>query len=314
MLWRPAVPDDAPLLATLATATSGVPVTSTDARTFLHSWSVQLALASTTEHPNPSVMDRQVLDRAGVVAAVAVLAPTVGHQRGHGAWWSLRGADSEVISRLVGLASGTPGLRVLQVGPETSTEVDELRAHGFNEAYPLWTMTHDNTTWPDPLPALPADLRTAPWADVSEAALHTTYEHAYRDQRLVEPHTPETLHELVSDSSFAPDLSTVAVSPDGQVVGFVLACLNARGEVELGPIGTDPTWRGRGVSSALLASTLTRCRDTQHAPITLTVDAESPTGAQHLYLRHGFQITRRLHAYHLHLPPPTGPRRRDSYG
>jgi GNAT superfamily N-acetyltransferase len=92
------------------------------------------------------------------------------------------------------------------------------------------------------------------------------------------------------------------VSPDGRLAGFVLAFGNDRGGVELGPIGTVPAWRGRGVSSALLASTLTRCRDNRRAPITLTVDGESPTGAHRLYLRHGFQISSRLLTYHLHLP------------
>ncbi|HET6743946.1 MAG TPA: GNAT family N-acetyltransferase [Kribbella sp.] len=185
---------------------------------------------------------------------------------------------------------------------ESLDEQVALRAQGFDVGYPVWTMTHDNVTWPHSVPALPADLRSAAWADVSAAALYTTYEQAYRDQRLVEPHTPEALNQLIADTAFAPDLSTFAVSADGQIVGFVLARLTPRNEVELGPIGTDPAYRGRGISSALLAATLTRCRSTRQAPITLTVDAESATGAHRLYLRQGFRIARCLDVQHLCLP------------
>lgn len=280
MHWRPAAPADAPQLAALATATSA------EATTFLRTWSVEVA----------------TLGRAGLVAAVAVLPPSAGHHRGHGAWWSRRGADAEVISRLARLATATPGLQILQVSTEDSADRTALRVQGFDEGYPLWTMTHDNTTWPHSLPALPANLSSAAWPDVSASALYTTYERAYRDQRLVEPHTPETLNRLIADQAFAPDLSTFAVAPDGQLAGFVLACVNARNEVELGPIGTDPAYRGRGCSSALLAATLSHCRATRRAPITLTVDAKSPTGAHRLYLRQGFQITHRLDVQHLHLP------------
>ncbi|MFF0345324.1 GNAT family N-acetyltransferase [Kribbella sp. NPDC004875] len=89
---------------------------------------------------------------------------------------------------------------------------------------------------------------------------------------------------------------------DGAVAGFVLAFTDQHGGIELGPIGTIPPWRGRGVSSALLASTLTRCSATRPTAITLTVDGESPTGAHRLYLRHGFQLTSQLHAYQLTVP------------
>ncbi|MFG1905170.1 GNAT family N-acetyltransferase [Kribbella sp. NPDC048928] len=287
MHWRPAAAADASLLAALATATSADPVTPDEAAAFMRSWSVELA----------------TLGETGAAAAVAVLPPTPGHRRGHGAWWSRRGVDSEIISRLVGLATATPELQILRVSTGDPAEQVVLRAQGFDEGYPVWTMTHDNTTWPDGPPALPANLRSAGWADVSATAFYTTYEQAYRDQRLVEPHNAETLNQLVTDTAFAPDLSTFAVAPDGQVAGFVLACVNARNEVELGPIGTDPAHRGRGISSALLAATLTRCRTTRQAPITLTVDAQSPTGAHRLYLRRGFRITRHLDVQHLHLPP-----------
>lgn len=127
------------------------------------------------------------------------------------------------MDRLICVAGSVPGLRVLQISVSDEQIVDDPR---FERAYPLWTMVHDGTTWPQQAPAL---------------------------------------------------------------------------LVELGPSGTFPAWRGRGVCSALLASVLAYCRENGLASITLTVDGESPTHAQNLYLKHGFRVTERLIAYQVRL-------------
>ncbi|MGW7682838.1 GNAT family N-acetyltransferase [Kribbella sp. NPDC054772] len=235
----------------------------------------------------------EIAETAGAV--VAVLPPPSGQHRAYGAWWSRAATDAEAIARLIHLATAP----VLQVTVD-SERGGELLAQGFVEAYPLWTMTHNNTTWPSV--ELPAPLRPAHWNDVPPTDFHAAYEASYRDQRLVEPHAAEALHRLTTDKTFATDLSSLALSPDGAVAGFVLAFTDHHGGIELGPIGTVPRWRARGISSALLATTLTRCRATHPTAITLTVDAESPTGAHHLYLRQGFRVTNQLHAYQLNLP------------
>ncbi|MEV5966496.1 GNAT family N-acetyltransferase [Kribbella sp. NPDC051952] len=163
-------------------------------------------------------------------------------------------------------------------------------------------MVHDNKTWPRVQPDLPAPLRYGRWSDEVLSEFQTAYEQAYRDQRPVEPHTAEAWERLTASDSFATDLATLAVAPDGQVAGFALGFIQDHGGIELGPIGTIPAWRTRGISSALLASVLLLCRETRSGPITLTVDGESPTRAQHLYLLHGFQVTQRLTTHQLRLP------------
>ena len=191
-------------------------------------------------------------------------------------------------------------LDVLQVtaSADDSVTASRLTSAGFEPAFPLWTMTHDGNTWPDRPLDLPAPLRTIAWTDVDQHSFHDAYAQAYQDQRLVEPHTAQTWTQLAADESFAATPTRLAVTPEGAVVGFVLAFRAGHGGIELGPIGTVPRWRNRGVSSALLASVLTHCRDEGIAPITLTVDGDSPTRAQRLYERFGFGRSETLTAFH----------------
>ena len=237
-------------------------------------------------------------------AAVAVLPPAKGRSRGYGAWWTRDDTDrfGTIGGRLVHLAESTPGLNVLQISlpAEHTIDADQLRELRFERAYPLWTMVHDNKTWPARQLDLPAPLRLGRWLDTTSDEFQAAYEVAYRDQRPVESHTRETWDLLATGESFAADLAALAIAPDNQVAGFVLG-FHQGGGIELGPIGTVPLWRGRGVGSALLATMLRRCRESRAHPISLTVDGESLTRAEQLYLRHGFQVTQRLVAYQVQL-------------
>ncbi|WP_329000447.1 GNAT family N-acetyltransferase [Kribbella sp. NBC_00709] len=275
--WRTATAEDAALLAELASEVSGSDFTAEQASAFLKTWRVEIAPDS----------------------AVAVLPPASGHSRGHGAWWQRHGSAQfdDVVRRMVRLAL-THGVETLQI----SLPAEESGPLGFDRAYPLWTMVHDGTTWPQQQSELPPPLRISRWSEVQPSEFQTAYEQAYQDQRVVEPHTAATWEQLASSNDFATDLAALATTPDGRVAGFVLGFHQDGGGVELGPIGTVPSWRGRGVSSALLASVLMRCRELHSGPLTLTVDGESPTGAQHLYLRYGFLVDKQLVTYQCRVP------------
>lgn len=285
--WQPAVEDHATALAELALPGSPSETDIEQARSFLRTWRVELAIESGT-----------------ATAAVAVLPPAAGHHRGHGAWW-MRGDDSSVIERLKLVATTVPGLRVLQVTAPSDDLMTAARldAAGFRVAYPVWTMVHDGATWP--ASQLPAALRVSTWTDVDLRRLHGAYADAYEDQRLVEPHSEDAWARMTADNLIEVDLSLAALDSGGDVAGFVLAFKAVQG-VELGPIGTVPAWRGRGVSSALLSVVLARCRDIGTAPITLTVDGDSPTRAQRLYERFGFRTSEVLAAYHGVVGPHDG--------
>ncbi|TCC38840.1 N-acetyltransferase [Kribbella speibonae] len=280
MGWRSAGAGDVVFLAELASEVSGSSVSSDEVSAFLRSWRVEIADEGT--------------------AAVAVLPPADGHARGYGAWWVRRDSEQhrEVLDRLIRLASSTPGQSVLQISLPDEQTVDDPR---FERAYPLWTMVHDGTTWPQGAPALPVPLRVGRWSEVLPGEFETAYAQSYRDQRVVEPHGAEAWALLAGSDAFAAELGVLALTPEDQVAGFVLGFRRGHRGVELGPIGTVPAWRGRGICSALLASVLMYCRENELTPMTLTVDGESPTHAQELYLKHGFRVIERLVAYQVRL-------------
>lgn len=260
---------------------------------FLTSWRAELAVEQGT-----------------VATAIGVLPPSSGRHRGYGAWWDRGNKDDpghfdQVLGRLGTLAASIPDLHVLQINAASDAELitARLQAAGYDIAYPIWTMTHTAANRAIPEPRLPHPLRIAHWADTTVTAFQDAYTKAYQDQRLVEPHSADTWEQLTADPSFAEDLTRIAIEPDGKVVAFVLAFRSSDGGVELGPIGAIPQWRRRGVSTAVMSTVLGRCRDNHVLPITLTVDGNSPTGAQRLYEHLGFTTTQTLTAFHRQIRP-----------
>lgn len=292
MQWRRAEEADAAELLNLA-HTSNLEADPGLARSFLRSWHVELAV-----------------EKSAVLAAVAVLPPSAGGHRGHGAWWhrDITSTDrlDEIIARLTRLAATIPRLTVLQV----TRRSDDLEASavlvraGFGSAFPVWTMRYAGTSRSRDEPRLPKPLRAVRWTDIDEPteAFATAYAQAYEDQRLVEPLSSEVWAGLIHGDSFAADLTRMAIDTDGDMVGFVVAFHSGHG-VELGPIGTARQWRGRGVASALLASVLSDCRDQAISPVTLFTDGDSPTGAQRLYERLGFRLSESQQAFHRQIRP-----------
>lgn len=292
MEWRPATDRDAEVLADLAVGSTD-PSEIEQARSFLRAWRAELAV-----------------EQGVVTAAIGVLPPSSGHHRGYGTWWDHHSDNpchlDQVLGQLETLAGSIADLDVLQVSTRSDADMinDRLQAAGYDIVYPIWTMTYTDRNRPTVESSLPKPLCIQQWADSTLTAFHDAYARAYEDQRLVEPQSADTWDQLTADPSFAEDLTRIAIDPDGKVVAFVLAFRATSGGVELGPIGTIPEWRGRGVSTALLSTVLIHCRNNRVLPITLTVDGDSPTGAQRLYERLGFTKTETLTAYHLHFHKP----------
>lgn len=65
---------------------------------------------------------------------------------------------------------------------------------------------------------------------------------------------------------------------------------NVNGGGYVGALGVRRPWRGRGFAKALLLRTFAEFWDRGLPRVTLGVDAESPTGATHLYERVGMRV------------------------
>lgn len=292
MLWHLADGDDADQLADLANATGRSQLTTAEAERFLEYWSVEIGV-----------------DDHGVAAAVAVLPPLDAEtHRAYGAWWDRR-PDAALhvpilVQRTVDVARRTPAATLqfsLPTGDRDRTT--GVVACGFRAVFPIWTMSHDQKTWPSCAYSLPSGLRMESWTEQLIDSFRAAYIDSYRDQRIVEPQGARRWRSILESEAFSTTLSVLAVTPDDHVAAFVLAFQEGN-HIELGPIGTVRSWRGRGVSTALLEKVLVDCRESQIEKVSLTVDGDSPTGAHRLYLNHGFSIIETLTAYHLALRPP----------
>jgi len=102
--------------------------------------------------------------------------------------------------------------------------------------------------------------------------------------------------------NFRPDLSLLALTDDqsAAIAGYLLAYVyevdvlaTGRKEVYIGQLGTMPSFRGRGVGSALLLTGLATWSGAGHQDAYLGVDAANETGALGLYERAGFTVDKR---------------------
>ncbi len=101
--------------------------------------------------------------------------------------------------------------------------------------------------------------------------------------------------------AFRPDLSLLAVEDDGDAIaGYLLAYVydadmlaTGRREVYIGQLGTMPSFRGRGIGTALMAAGLATWSAAGQQEANLGVDAANETGALGLYERAGFTVHKR---------------------
>jgi ribosomal protein S18 acetylase RimI-like enzyme len=106
----------------------------------------------------------------------------------------------------------------------------------------------------------------------------------------------------VDNETFAPELSRIALD-GGEIAGYVLAYDDADpSRVYLGQVGVRRPWRRRGLAAAMLARVLGASAEAGRSGASLSVDADSPTGAVGVYERVGFAVQSRGVTYASHLP------------
>ncbi len=167
----------------------------------------------------------------------------------------------------------------------------------------------------DDLPDLvaPDGVAVVPWpaadADgpLTDAALLEVRNASFEDHWGSTPTPPEGWHQQVRGFGGRPDLSRVAVElASGRPVGV---CVNQRYEADdelvgrregwIAILGTLREWRGRGVASALVASSLHAFAGAGLTHAAIGVDGDSPTGAARLYRQLGFVPTSRRITFEL---------------
>jgi mycothiol synthase len=126
------------------------------------------------------------------------------------------------------------------------------------------------------------------WADM--------YNESFVDHYNFHPHDAAWVSHWQNEPGNRPELSLVAVAPDGTLAAFawcsIYAEMNERTGRRDGSIGVLGTRRGHrriGLGRAMLLAGMQRLRDAGMEHATLGVDASSPTGANKLYESVGFE-------------------------
>lgn len=116
---------------------------------------------------------------------------------------------------------------------------------------------------------------------------------AFRDHWGSSELSPERWHDFWAARSTKHELSSVALSPAGEVLAYVLAGQWVPRQLYVTIVGTTPAARGNGLAAACLARTLRLGGETgEFDSVELEVDSDSPTGATRLYERLGFAMTK----------------------
>jgi mycothiol synthase len=171
-----------------------------------------------------------------------------------------------------------------------------LENSGYSQVRGIYVM---ETTLDDPpaLPRWPADIsvRTfVPGRD--ERAVYEAVEDAFRDL-WGRPRNPfERFVRETKNENFDPSLWFLALQGD-EIAGLVLRKTLA-GEGWIDVVGVRRPWRNRGLGLALLRHAFTEYQRRNIRRVSLSVDAESITGAPRLYGRAGMRVRE---SYIIHL-------------
>jgi mycothiol synthase len=150
-----------------------------------------------------------------------------------------------------------------------------------------------------PLPEVPG-LRIMPWPELRHAEVRALRNEAFADHWGSTPMSEHRWGQLLTAHGACVACSFVAVDDDDRIVGF---CWNARypdddaltgrrdGWIDI--LGVARDWRGRGVASALIVTSLHAFARAALTHASIGVDSESPTGAARLYRALGFELRQR---------------------
>jgi mycothiol synthase len=171
-----------------------------------------------------------------------------------------------------------------------------LEGSGYTPVRGIYVMEAELDEAP-PLPHWPADisLRTfVPGKD--ERVVYEAVEDAFRDL-WGRPRNPfERFVRETEKESFDPSLWFLAVE-GGEIAGIIL-CKTLAGEGWVDVVGVRRPWRNRGLGLALLRHAFTEYHRRGTHRVSLSVDAESVTGAPRLYGRAGMRVRE---SYIIHL-------------
>jgi len=206
--------------------------------------------------------------------------------------------EARALGLLAASDRALPGTLVLWVDERAASTLALARRRGFRVGRYYLEKRRD---LPAPLEPRPLQgYEVGAFSPERREEVRLARNDAFRDHWGSQPVVPEAWETFVARSIFRPDLSFLAVAPDGEVAGFVLAEVD-EGDFEgqgftsayIDLVGVRRAHRGRGIAPALLTRTLEATRDAGLQKAVLDVDSASLTGATGLYEALGFTAANR---------------------
>lgn len=180
----------------------------------------------------------------------------------------------------------------VRAAPDDAFARDLFGAFGFATARRLWSMVRRDLA-NLPAPTLPEGIvvrEYVPGAD--DARWLAAFNEAFADHWGGWMQLSDAFwRRYVARPTFRPELSLVAWD-GGEIAGFCHCRLDDGATGQIRYVGVRPGWRRRGLGEALTRLGLVTLREAGADQVGLGVDATNSTGAQELYQRLGFVVTR----------------------
>jgi ribosomal protein S18 acetylase RimI-like enzyme len=196
-----------------------------------------------------------------------------------------RGIGTEILALNEERARGrAKRVHAITIGGDGAAQ-ELLAAHGYREIRRFYDMAIDQTEPPPPV-----DLPVEPVTEADLRDVHAALEDAWRDHW---ESSPTTFDEWWARHSQNPnlDLSTwFMIRAGGEVAAATRNEPNRNGGGYIAALGVRRAHRGKGYAKALLLHSFRVFFERGMPRVTLGVDAESPTGATHLYEKVGMHV------------------------
>jgi GNAT superfamily N-acetyltransferase len=179
---------------------------------------------------------------------------------------------------------GAERLHQVAFGPDEAAH-RLLAGHGYREVRRFYEMAVQLEAPPE-VPDMGIE-RLDP-DDIRE--FHDALDEAFADHW---EHHPQQFEEWWERHRSNPNLDLsiwFLIREGGEMAAVIRNEPNRNGGGYVGAIGVRRPWRGKGYAKALLLHTFAEFYDRGIKRVTLGVDAQSPTGATHLYERVGMHV------------------------
>lgn len=212
--------------------------------------------------------------------------------------WLFSWVEGRALERLAEkyAGSGQRAMLIYLCWQDQTTRTAMLEKHAFTPLRYFYRMVCDlKKSIPQTKPI--EGVSIIPYEAQYSEELRLVYHEAFKDEWSFQMYDPQAWKERITDrEGFKPHLSFLALH-QGKIIGFSINHVQCQGsacEGYITYIGTTSDWRGRGVASALLSTSLQAFKDDGLPTASLSVDTDNATSAPRLYEKHGFAPIRTM--------------------